>query len=57
MTSPTDSPRYGKIGLAIVPAAEASVGNTVQIATREGSVPAAVDALPIYDTLKKRPRA
>ena len=56
-TSPTDSPRFGKIGLAIVPTDEANVGNRVEVALGEGTAPASVDVLPIYDTDKERPRS
>ena len=57
LTSPTDSPRFGKIGLAIVPTDEANVGNRVEVAVGEGTAPATVDVLPIYDTNKERPRS
>ena len=57
LTSPTDSPRFGKIGLAIVPTDEANLGNRVEVAVGEGTAPATVDVLPIYDTNKERPRS
>ena len=57
LTSPTDSPRFGKIGLAVIDSTQASVGNTVSVAVGDAVVPATVDVLPIYDTDKKRPRA
>jgi glycine cleavage system aminomethyltransferase T len=57
LTSPTDSPRYGKIGLAVIERAQASVGNTLEVAVGDGTVSATVDVLPIYDTEKKRPRS
>ena len=57
LTSPTDSPRFGKIGLAIVPTAQANVGNTLDVAVGDGTVSATVDVLPIYDTNKDRPRS
>jgi aminomethyltransferase len=57
LTSPTDSPRFGKIGLAIVPTAQASVGNSLDVAVGDGTVAATVDVLPIYDTNKDRPRS
>jgi aminomethyltransferase len=56
LTSPTESPRYGKIGLAVLRADQAEVGNAVEAAVGEGTVPATVDVLPIYDTEKQRPR-
>jgi aminomethyltransferase len=57
LTSPTDSPRFGKIGLAVIESAQASVGNTLGVTIGGGVVPATVDALPIYDTQKERPRS
>jgi aminomethyltransferase len=57
LTSPTDSPRFGKIGLAVIESAQAIVGNTLGVAVGGGIVPATVDVLPIYDTAKKRPRS
>ncbi len=57
LTSPTDSPRFGKIGLAVVRSDLAAPGTTVDVALGEGIVPATVDVLPIYDTNKERPRA
>ncbi|MEO6511381.1 MAG: aminomethyltransferase family protein [Nocardioides sp.] len=57
LTSPTDSPRYGKIALAVVDTAHASVGSTLDVVVGDGTVSATVDVLPIYDPEKKRPRA
>ena len=57
LTSPTETPRFGRIGIAIVPTSEAVVGNTVQVAVGDGTVDATVDVLPIYDTNKDRPRS
>jgi aminomethyltransferase len=57
LTSPTDSPRFGKIGLAVIESAQARVGNTVGVTIDGGVVPATVDALPVYDTYKERPRS
>jgi len=57
LTSPTDSPRFGQIGLAVVASAQANVGNTLDVAVGNGVVPATVDVLPIYDPEKNRPRA
>jgi glycine cleavage system aminomethyltransferase T len=57
LTSPTESPRYGKIGLAVLRADQADVGNAVEVAVGEGTVPATVDVLPLYDTQKARPRS
>jgi len=57
LTSPTDSPRFGKIGMAIVRADLAAVGSRVEVALGDATVPATVDVLPIYDTKKERPRS
>jgi aminomethyltransferase len=57
LTSPTDSPRFGKIGLAVIASEQARVGNMLDVAVDGGIVSATVDVLPIYDTEKKRPRA
>lgn len=57
LTSPTDSPRYGKIGIAVVKSGHAAPGTTVEVAVGEGTAPATVEVLPIYDTNKQRPRA
>lgn len=57
LTSPTDSPRYGAIGLAVVANEQATVGNVLGVAVGDGIVPATVDVLPLYDTEKKRPRS
>jgi glycine cleavage system aminomethyltransferase T len=57
LTSPTDSPRFGKIGIAIIRTERSTLGNTVQVAVGDGTVDATVDVLPIYDTNKDRPRS
>jgi len=57
LTSPTDSPRFGKIGLAMVASAQADVGNVLDVAVGDATVSATVDVLPIYDTEKERPRS
>jgi glycine cleavage system T protein (aminomethyltransferase) len=57
LSSPTDSPRYGKIGLAVVRSGHAVPGTTVDVEIEGGSATATVDVLPIYDTNKTRPRA
>jgi aminomethyltransferase len=57
LTSPTDSPRFGTIGLAVLRTDLATPGTTVEIALGDGTVPAMVDVLPIYDTDKERPRS
>jgi aminomethyltransferase len=57
LTSPTDSPRFGKIGLAVLRSGHTAPGTAVQVALADGTAPATVDVLPIYDTNKSRPRA
>lgn len=57
LTSPTDSPRFGKIGLAVVRSGFATLGTELEVAVEGGSAGATVDVLPIYDTNKTRPRA
>jgi len=56
LTSPAMSPRFGPIGLAIVPAAIAAPGTAVQAVTPDGAIPGSVDVLSIYDPHKERPR-
>lgn len=57
LTSPADSPTFGKIGLAVVASDQATIGNRLDVAVDGGTVSATVEALPIYDTDKQRPRA
>ena len=57
LTSPTDSPRFGKIGIAVIRSDRSTLGNSVQVAVGDGTVDATVDVLPIYDTNKDRPRS
>jgi aminomethyltransferase len=57
LTSPTESPRFGKIGLAVIDSAQAGVGNRVDVVVGSAIVPATVDVLPVYDTDKRRPRS
>ena len=57
LTSPTDSPRYGKIGMAVVRSGHAIPGTAVEVALKDATTPAIVDVLPVYDTNKQRPRA
>ena len=56
LTSPADSPRYGKIGLAIVNSGHAAPGTSLEVAVGGSITGATVDVLPIYDTNKMRPR-
>ncbi len=57
LTSPTKSPRYGPIGMAVLRTDLAKPGVAVEVALGDGTVPATVDVLPIYDTEKRRPRS
>ncbi len=57
LTSPTETPRFGKIGVAVLRTDQAVLGNTVQVVLGDGRVDATVDVLPIYDTNKDRPRS
>ncbi len=56
LTSPTKSPRFGVIGLAVLRTEEARVGNAVEVALGEDTVPATVAPLSIHDPEKRRPR-
>src|SRR5439155_4493856 len=57
LTSPTDSPVFGKIGVAILDRRCAEDGGTVDVAVGEGTATATVAPAPIYDTEKRRPRS
>jgi aminomethyltransferase len=57
LTSPTDSPLFGPIGVAILDAAFAGQGTAVEVALTDGTAPATVAPAPIYDTEKRRPRS
>jgi aminomethyltransferase len=57
LTSPTRSPRFGQIGLAILESRFATEGMTVDVAMGGGTVKGKVEVLPIYDPEKKRPRS
>jgi aminomethyltransferase len=52
LTSPTSSPRFGTIALAILDAAVADDGTTVSI----GDISATVDTLSVFDPQKVKPR-
>ena len=57
LTSPCESPTLGRvIGLAVLETEHATLGKKVDVALGDGTVPAKVDTLPIYDPEKKRPR-
>jgi sarcosine oxidase, subunit alpha len=58
LTSPCESPTLGRvIGLAMLDARFASPGGSVDVTLGDGTVPATVEPLPIYDPEKRRPRA
>jgi glycine cleavage system T protein (aminomethyltransferase) len=58
LTSPCDSPTLGQvIGLAVVRSDVAKEGETLEVAVGDGTLPAAVAPVPLYDTEKKRPRS
>jgi aminomethyltransferase len=57
LTSPTKSPRFGQIGLAILDSEVAADGEKLEVAMGEGTVAATVEVLPIYDPQKRRPRS
>lgn len=58
LTSPCESPTLGKvIGLTVLRADLARDGETVEVAVEDGTAPATVAPVPLYDTEKKRPRA
>ena len=58
LTSPCESPTLGRvIGLAVLETEHATSGAKVDVALGDGTVPATVETLPIYDPEKKRPRS
>ncbi len=57
LTSPTKSPRFGQVGLAVLESRFATEGQSLDVAMRDGTVAARVEVLPIYDPQKKRPRS
>src|SRR5262249_5657759 len=58
LTSPTASPLFGVIGIAILETASAGEGERVDVALGEGTVPATVAAqAALYDPEKRRPRS
>jgi glycine cleavage system aminomethyltransferase T len=56
LTSPVSSPRFGVIGLAVLKAPHAVDGTRVEVAVGDGTVPATVAELSVYDPRKTRPR-
>lgn len=58
LTSPCESPTLEKvIGMAVLETRFAAKGETVEVAVGDGTVPATVDDLPLYDPAKTRPRS
>ena len=57
LTSPAASPRFGVIGIAMLDTPSADEGTNVDVALGEGTVPAVVEALSVYDPSKRRPRS
>jgi aminomethyltransferase len=58
LTSPCESPTLGRvIGLAVLETRVAARGTLVDVALGDGTVPATVESLPVYDPEKRRPRA
>lgn len=56
-TSTTNSPRFGTIALAVLRTDLTGKGSTVEVAVGDGTVPATVDVLSVYDPRKERPRS
>ena len=58
LTSPCESPTLGRvIGMAVLEARFAEPGTRVDVALGDGTAPATVESLPVYDPEKRRPRA
>ena len=58
LTSPCESPTLGRtIGLTVLRSDLAREGELVEVAVGDGTAPATVSPMPIYDTEKTRPRA
>lgn len=57
LTSPAESPRLGRIGMAVVRTPHAAPGTKLEVALESGSTTATADLLPLYDHEKRRPRA
>jgi aminomethyltransferase len=57
LTSPCESPTLGKvIALCVLRSDLAREGESVEVAVEDGTAPATVAPIPIYDTSKRRPR-
>jgi aminomethyltransferase len=57
LTSPTKSPRFGVIGVAILKTEVSENGTEVDVAIGDGTVSATVSPKSIYDPAKTRPRS
>jgi len=57
LTSPTDSPRFGVIGIVKLKTSHAADGTQVDVALGDGTVRATVAPLSVYDPQKLRPRS
>jgi aminomethyltransferase len=57
VTSPTDSPRFGVIGLAVLRSDLAENGNQLEVAVADGRVKATVADLSIHDPEKRKARS
>jgi len=57
LTSPTDSPRFGIIGLAVLPTELAGGGTELEVVVGDQTVTATVADLSIYDPQKVKPRS
>ncbi len=56
LTSATESPRFGTIGLAVLRTDQADNGNRLEATVEGGTAPATVADLSIYDPDKRKPR-
>jgi aminomethyltransferase len=57
LTSPTKSPRFGQIGMAVLDQEHAAEGATLDVVFQGGTIVGTVTYLPIYDPEKRRPRS
>ncbi|MEX1264314.1 MAG: glycine cleavage T C-terminal barrel domain-containing protein, partial [Actinomycetota bacterium] len=56
LTSPTNSPVFGPIGLAVIRTEAAEDGGTVDVQGPSGTITATIGPSPIYDPKKERVR-
>jgi aminomethyltransferase len=56
LTSATESPRFGTIGLAVLRSDQSENGNRLEVAVEGGTAAATVADLSIYDPDKRKPR-